>query len=92
MVLSDQLNIRQYSCHDSWAVGPLKTQTQEVEAILAGGDNAATMLPLSTRMAAEVPGLPTVSPIPGTVPSPPKSAPQMQNPLLNDLVCGYSFL
>lgn len=32
MILSDQLNVRQYSLPDCWTLGPMKTQAQEIEA------------------------------------------------------------
>jgi hypothetical protein len=85
MVLSDQLNIRQYSSHDSWAVGPILTQAEEADRIIS----ANTAHVSSLRMSGDVPGLPTaVTPIPGTLPTPAPAAPpgEIIHPLLADLV------
>ncbi|CCA67045.1 related to mRNA export factor mex67 [Serendipita indica DSM 11827] len=37
VVISDQLNIRAYSSHDSWTIGPLLTQQEEAEAVISAG-------------------------------------------------------
>ncbi|KAG8815958.1 nuclear mRNA export, poly(A)+RNA binding protein [Serendipita sp. 399] len=37
MIISDQLNVRSYSSHESWAVGPMSTQAQEIAAVIASG-------------------------------------------------------
>lgn len=42
MILSDQLNVRSYSYPDSWAVGPLKTQAEEIAAATASGPKEKT--------------------------------------------------
>lgn len=87
MVLSDQLNIRQYSSHDSWAVGPLLTQAEEANNIIGANVPAPVS---SSRLSGDVPGLPTtVTPIPGTLPTPAPAAPSTEtiHPLLADLVC-----
>lgn len=85
MVLSDQLNIRQYSSHDSWAVGPLLTQAEEANNIIGANVPAPVS---SSRLSGDVPGLPTtVTPIPGTLPTPAPAAPPTEtiHPLLADL-------
>lgn len=83
-VLSDQLNVRQYSSNDSWTVGPMLTQAQEAEALIAGSKANAGP---STQQTNVIPGVSTtVAPIPGSLQAQPQSgAAEAVHPMLNDL-------
>jgi len=85
IILSDQLNIRQYSSHDSWAVGPMLTQAQEADALIAGSKVSPAHAMQQTNV---IPGVSTlVTPIPGSIPAQQQTAPaETVHPLLNDLV------
>jgi nuclear RNA export factor len=88
MILSDQLNIRQYSSHETWAAGPMLTQAQEVESIV----NAPPGPPPPVQVAGDIPGVASVvTPIPGSVPAQaaPAQAAEQVHPLLADLVCTF---
>lgn len=84
-ILSDQLNVRQYSSNDSWAVGPMLTQAEEAEALIAG--NKANSGP-STQQTNVIPGVSTtVAPIPGSLPAQPQAgSSEALHPMLSDLV------
>jgi hypothetical protein len=83
-ILSDQLNVRQYSSPDSWAVGPMLTQAQEAEALIAGSKaNPAH----STQQTNVIPGVSTlITPIPGSALAQQSTSTETLHPLLNDLV------
>ncbi|PVF97236.1 NTF2-like protein [Serendipita vermifera] len=84
MILSDQLNIRQYSSHDSWTAGPMLTQAQEVELIASAPPGP----PPPVQVTGDIPGIASVvTPIPGSVPAQagPAQAAESVHPLLADL-------
>ncbi|KAG8800358.1 nuclear mRNA export, poly(A)+RNA binding protein [Serendipita sp. 398] len=84
MIISDQLNIRSYSSHESWAVGPMSTQAQEIAAVIASGSVHSSHPTRVTGDTSHMVSSASASTSGSTIPANSQSTEQL-HPLLADL-------
>ncbi|KAG8754820.1 nuclear mRNA export, poly(A)+RNA binding protein [Serendipita sp. 396] len=84
MIISDQLNIRSYSSHESWAIGPMSTQAQEIAAVIASGSVHSSHPTRVTGDTSHMVSSASASTSGSTIPANSQSTEQL-HPLLADL-------
>ncbi|KAG8779149.1 nuclear mRNA export, poly(A)+RNA binding protein [Serendipita sp. 397] len=88
MIISDQLNIRSYSSHESWAIGPMSTQAQEIAAVIASGSVHSSHPTRVTGDTSHMVSSASASTSGSTIPANSQSTEQL-HPLLADLVITF---